>query len=284
MRELGQGDYMHRHAIDVGLPEDFSGLALPVEEISVEQTWAWLRLGWRDFAAAPAVSLTFGVSVALVSMMIFVSLWWAQSLPFALPAAAGFFFMAPVIAVAFYDISRRLEMGIPIDFLSVASAWRSNPGGIFTMGLVMMLFHLVWQRIAMLLYPLFFGSQPGSLWDFVQAILFTTAGIPFLAIGTLVGGCLAVVAFAITVVSFPLLLDRDVGVPRAIATSIAATIVNWRVLLGWAGLIVVFTVAGIVTGGIGLAITLPLIGHSSWHAYRDLVTRPGGAEMQGRQA
>jgi len=265
---------MGRHAIDAGLPEDFSGLALPVEEIDVEQSWSWLRQGWRDIERAPFVSLTFGVAIAALSIAIFLGLWWTQSLPYAFPASAGFFFLAPLVAVAFYDISRRLEKGQRVHLRDVATAWKANPGGIFTMGLVMMLFHLVWLRMATLLYPIYFGTQPGTLWDFVQDIFLTIHGIPFLIVGTIVGGILAAIAFAISVVSFPLLLDRDVGVPRAIATSISATLINWRVLSGWAGLVVIFTIAGIVTGGIGLALTMPLIGHASWHAYRDLVTRP----------
>jgi uncharacterized membrane protein len=86
-----------------------------------------------------------------------------------------------------------------------------------------------------------------------------------------VGGLLAVVVFAISAVALPLLLDKDAGVLRAIVTSVAAVTKNWRVLIGWGALIVMFTAAGLVTFYIGLAVTLPLIGHASWHAYRDLV-------------
>ena len=91
-------------------------------------------------------------------------------------------------------------------------------------------------------------------------------------VGTAVGGALAVVVFAISAVALPLLLERDAGVLRAIITSVAAVMKNWRVLIGWAALIVLFTAAGLVTFYIGLAVTLPLIGHASWHAYRDLVS------------
>jgi uncharacterized membrane protein len=139
------------------------------------------------------------------------------------------------------------------------------------MGLVLMLFLLAWIRIAFLIFALFFGAQPPS-WDhLITTLFFTTDGIPFLIVGTAAGGVLAVVAFAISAVAMPLLLDRDVGVLRAMATSAAAVARNWRVLIGWAALIVLFTAAGLVTAYVGLAVTLPLIGHASWHAYRDLV-------------
>lgn len=258
-----------------GLPEEFAGLALPIEQVDVEQTWVWLRRGWQDLVRSKEVSLTFGVAIAAVSALIFYGFWKIELMPYAFPAAAGFMFLAPLLAVAFYDISRRLELGQPVDLMQVAMAWKANPGGIFTMGLVMMMFHLAWERVAMLLYPLFFGAGHPVNWSlFLQSILFTMEGIPFLLVGTAIGGVLATIAFAISVVSFPMLLDRNCSVPRAIATSVLATIVNWRVLLGWAALILLFTAAGIVTFGLGLVITMPLIGHASWHAYRDLVTPP----------
>jgi len=134
-----------------------------------------------------------------------------------------------------------------------------------------MLFQVAWMRIATLIYALFFGPQPVDWTNFVLKILTTTDGLLFLMAGTAVGAVLAVISFAIGVVSFPLLLDRDVGTAQAIATSVAATAANWRVLMGWGALIVLFTGAGLVTGCLGLIVTMPLIGHASWHAYRDLV-------------
>jgi len=157
--------------------------------------------------------------------------------------------------------------------LDVALSWRRYPGQIFTMGLIMMLLHLTWERIALLIYALFYGTQPASWENFIQSIFFSTDGIPFLIVGTAAGGFLATIAFAISVVAFPMLQDRDCGTVRAIATSILATKVNWRILIGWGALIVLFTAAGIASLCIGLMITMPLIGHASWHAYRDLVSR-----------
>ena len=122
-----------------------------------------------------------------------------------------------------------------------------------------------------LIYALFFGPQPVEWANFVLTIVTTTDGLMFLLVGTAVSGVLAALCFAIGLVSFPLLLDRDIGTAQAIATSIAASVANWRVLAGWGALIVLFTGAGLVTGCLGLIVTMPLIGHASWHAYRDLV-------------
>ncbi|HVJ41767.1 MAG TPA: DUF2189 domain-containing protein [Dongiaceae bacterium] len=259
---------------DVGeMPPEFAGLAVPVYRIDVEQPWNWLRLGWRDFNRARNTSLFFGAIIAIVSAALIYGMWQQDWLPYALPLTAGYMFMAPVLAVAFYEISRRLELGESMTLVDVALSWRRYPGQIFTMGLIMMLLHLIWERIALLIYALFYGTQPASWENFIQSIFFSTDGIPFLIVGALAGGVLAVVAFTISVVAFPMLQDRDCGTIRAIATSVLATKVNWRILMGWGALIVLFTFAGIASLCIGLAITMPLIGHASWHAYRDLVSR-----------
>ena len=248
-------------------------LRRPVQAVDVEAPWRWLRLGWQDLMQARKVSLTFGVAIALASLILINLLWRVDLLPYALPLAAGFLFVAPALAICFYDISRRLECGQPVAFGTVAFAWKPNVGQIASMGLVMMLFQLAWIRFATLLFALFFGPQPAS-WDrFIQALFFSTDGLPFLIVGTLTGGVLALLAFAIAVTAFPMLLDRDVGTATAIATSVRATVVNWRVMTGWAALIFMFTAACIVTGCFGLIVTMPLIGHASWHAYREMVPR-----------
>jgi uncharacterized membrane protein len=247
------------------------GTLSPVRKVDVEAPWRWLRLGWQDLRRARSISLGFGVLIAIASILFISVLWSIDFLPYALPLAAGFMFVAPAAAICFYDISRRLEVGAPVRFMEVALAWIPNTSQIALMGLVMMLFQLAWIRFALLLFALFFGPEPAS-WDhFVQALFFSTDGLPFLVIGTLSGSVLAVLAFALSVTAFPMLLDRDVGIATAIATSVRATIVNWRVMTGWAALIVMFTAVGIVTGCFGLVVTMPLIGHASWHAYRDLV-------------
>lgn len=248
-------------------------LRRPVHAVDVEAPWRWLRLGWQDLVRARSVSLTFGVAIALASVVLINLLWNIDLLPYALPLAAGFMFVAPALAICFYEISRRLERGEPVSFAAIVFAWLPNISQIAGMGLVMMLFQLAWIRFATLLYALFFGPDPAS-WDrFITALFFSTDGLPFLVVGLISGGVLAVLAFALGVTAFPMLLDRDVGTATAIATSMRAAVVNWRVMTGWAALIVMFTAAGIVTGCLGLIVTMPLIGHASWHAYRELVPR-----------
>jgi uncharacterized membrane protein len=248
-------------------------LVLPVQRVTVDEPWQWLSAGWQDFRRAPAVSLTYGVAFVAVSFLLTLGLWLAGLFYLVLPLAAGFMFIGPVVAVGLYEVSRRLERGQAVTLHAAVVAWRANPGPIATMGLVLMLFLLAWIRLAFLIFALFFGTTPPSWEHLVTTLLFTTDGIPFLVVGIAAGGALAAVVFAISAVAIPALLDREIGVLSAVATSAAAVIENWRVMIGWGALIVLFTAAGLVTFYVGLALTLPLVGHASWHAYRGLVAR-----------
>jgi len=262
---------MGEKLIGPALDAEYAGLVLPINRVDVEMPWGWLRRGWQDLSRAPQVSLAFGLIIAALSVVIIYGLWQQDYLAYSFPLASGFMFVAPFLGIAFYEISRRLEMGAPVRFADIATAWSKRPGPLFTLGLVMMLFQIAWMRIALLIYALFFGADPVEWSNFVLTIVTTTDGLIFLIVGTAIGGMLAALCFAIGVVSFPLLLDRDIGSAQAIATSIAVSFANWRVLFGWAALIVLFTGAGLVTGCLGLIVTMPLIGHATWHAYRDLV-------------
>jgi uncharacterized membrane protein len=259
---------------DIELTGDYRGIVLPINRIEVDDTWEWLRRGWQDFRRAQAVDLCFGIAIAAVSFLIIAMAWQAELWPYVWPLAAGFMFLAPLLGICFYETSRRLEQGLPLNLVDIALSWRQRPGQIFTLGLILMLFQVAWIYIAILIYALFFGGQPVSWNSFVLDTLLSPKNIPFWIVGCGIGAVLAGIVFAISVVSFPLLLDRDIGVPQAIATSIAASIVNWRVLIGWGALIVLFSIAGIVTLCVGLIVTMPLLGHATWHAYRDIVAAP----------
>lgn len=248
--------------------------ALATRLVTEEHPWQWLSAGWRDLQRAPRVSLAYGALISAASLAITAGLYRADLLYLLLPLAAGFMFVGPLIAVCFYETSRRLEAGQPVTFAAVAVAWRVNFSQIAGMGLVLMLFMLVWIRLATLIFALFFTGTPASWEALINIVFFSLEGLPFLAVGTVVGGVLAAIAFAMSAVSLPLLLDRDIGVVSAIALSMEAVLRNWRVMIGWAGLIALFTAGGLATAYLGLIVTMPLIGHASWHAYRDLIGEP----------
>src|SRR3569623_1162771 len=179
---------------------EYAGLTLPINRADGEMPWGWLRRGWQDLSRAPEVSLTFGLIIAALSVVIIYGLWQQDYLAYSIPLASGFMFVAPFLGIAFYEISRRLEMGAPDRCADIATAWSKRPGPLFTLGLVMMLFQIAWMRIALLIYALFFGPEPVEWSNFVLTIVTTTDGLIFLIVGTAVGGALAALCFAIGVV------------------------------------------------------------------------------------
>jgi len=248
-----------------------AALARPVRRVTTDAPWLWLEKGWNDFRRAPATGLAYGLVFTLASFAITLGLYALDLAVLILPLAAGFALVAPFLAVGVYETSRRLESGEPVGFAATALAWRRAPGGLLMAGVMVMLFFLAWVRLATLLFALFYGVETPGLSALMGDMLFTPRGLAFLAVGSAIGAVLALVVFAISAVAFPFILDRDVFVLAAIATSAVAVVRNPAPMLLWAFLIALFIAAGIVTAFLGLLIFFPLLGHATWHAYRDLV-------------
>lgn len=242
-----------------------------VRRVPLDRPWLWLARGWSDILRAPVFSLSVGAAVAAVSIGLKILTLVSGAIYLALPLTAGFFFMAPLIAVGLYEISRRLGTGESVRWRDVLLAWRRNSGQIALLGFILMAAHLVWVRIATLLFALFFAGANPSLERLMDALIFSPVSVSFLLTGTIFGIVLGTVVFAISAISIPMLIDRDVSVITAMATSLTAVRINLPAMALWAALIVGFTVAGLATFYLGLVIVLPLLGHASWHAYKDLV-------------
>ena len=233
--------------------------------------WVWLAAGWRDMRAAPLISGFYGVLAVVSSFALVAGLAMWEMHYLILPMAAGFMLVGPVLAVGLYETSRLLERGELVTPRAVLGAYHRNGAQIAGMGMVLMLALLAWIRIAMLVFAIFYSSAPPALDQLVDRIFFSAQTIPFLLTGTIVGAVIAAIVFAISVVSLPMLLDRETDVFTAMATSVHAVRRNGRAMLEWAALIALFTAAGLATAFIGLAFAFPLIGHASWHCYRDVV-------------
>ncbi|MDP2696724.1 DUF2189 domain-containing protein [Thalassospira sp.] len=242
-----------------------------IRDVTSDQSGKWLEAGWRDFKRAPAIGLTYGGLSVIAGYVILLSLFQLGQPYLTLPLGAGFMLVAPIFAVGLYETSRRLEMGENVTLWHSLNAFRRNPGQLGAMGVLLMLFFLAWTRIAMLLFALFYNGSVPPLETLVWQTFFARDAIVFLITGSVIGGFFALFAFAISVVSIPLLVDRNVDVITAIVTSVAAFRKNWRVLTGWAAMIAVLAACGMVVFLLGLAIVMPLLGHASWHAYRGLV-------------
>jgi len=252
-------------------------LAPGIRTVEIDRPWRWLAAGWRDFASAPLVSLAYGFLFSAAGYVVIYGLYALDMFYLILPMAAGFTLVGPVAAVGLYDVSRRLEAGEPVTLGAALRSFLAHSGSVSAMGLVLMLFLLAWIRVALLIFALFFGSQPVRATNFIEAVFFAPESLPFVITGTLVGAILAVGVFTISAISLPMLLDRNVGVPVAIAASFGAVNRNPKAMALWAALIAGFTAFGVATLFVGLSVCLPLIGYASWHAYRDLVDEEGGA-------
>lgn len=255
------------HAITV-----FSGPTPLVHRIAVDQPWTWLTKGWADLRAAPAQSLAYGLIFTILGFVILAGLWLVDLFYLVLPLAAGFMLLGPFLAIGLYEISRRVAANEPVAFLGALQAVRRNTSQIVLIAVALMIFLLAWIRVATLIFALFFSHTPPGFENFVVEVFLSVESIPFVLTGIVSGGVIAAAAFAISAVSIPMLLDRpDVNVATAIVTSISAVRINALPMLVWGALIVLFTGAGLITAFLGLIVAMPLIGHATWHAYRDVV-------------
>lgn len=250
----------------------FQGPSPQIRRVPIDRPWVWLAAGWNDLWAAPASGLVWGAGAVAAGWASIALLLWFEQPWLVLPLSAGFFFVGPFMAVGLYETSRRLGAGLPVDGRATLGAWRRNPDQIALMGVVLLLLHLAWMRIAQLLFALFQGSGVPS-WDrFTDVLWHSARSLPFLAAGVAIGAVLAALAFVIGAFSLPFLLDRrHSNVFEAIATSVAAVRLNPRPMLLWAGLIVMLVAMAMVPGLLGLVVVLPVVAHATWHAYRDVV-------------
>ena len=246
----------------------------PVRRLEIDRPWAWLAAGWRDLARAPGVSLTYGAIFTAASFLITAGVFLVGLEYLLLPLAAGFMLVGPMLAVGLYETSRRLETGEPVSLGSALFVATRSPMRLAFLGIALMALLLVWMRAATLLLALFLGPTAfPPLAEAVPTLLLTANGVALLVVGTLCGAVLAALVFAISVVSVPLLMERDIDFASAVFTSLLAVARNPKPMLIWAWLVALLAGIGLATCYLGLIVTFPLLGHATWHAYRETVGR-----------
>lgn len=248
-------------------------ISLPgVQRVAADRPWAWLKMGWHDFTRTWFTSLAFGVLFALLGWGL-VNWGWSMS-HLSLTLTSGFMLVSPFLALVFYYLSR-----------SLGQHQRPQAGGRFfqlvarngaSIGLyaAFLAFTLsVWERLSAILVALFLkGDFIGG--DYFSLMhLFTPSQWGFVTAYVLTGALVAAVVFALSVVSLPLMLDRRVDVVTAMMTSLRVVRANPVAMVLWAGLIAGLMVMGFATWFIGLAVLFPILGHATWHAYRELVAK-----------
>lgn len=244
-----------------------------VNEVDASDLRACLALGWHDFRRAPLPGLAFASVYVLGGWLILWAMTAKGQIWWTLPASAGFPILGPFIACGFYEISRRLEAGEPLVATEIVGViFRQKDRQIPAIAAVIVVYFLFWNFLSHMIFALFLGNAVMTNVSSSLAVFLSPEGLAMLGFGTLVGAGFATLLFCLTVVSLPMLLDREVDFVTAMLTSFALVRENPGVMLGWGGLIATCLFLGMLPGFLGLFLVLPLFGHASWHLYRRAIT------------
>lgn len=228
----------------------------------------WLRKGLTDMSATPAASLLHGLLVALGGWVV---TWLALRVWQLLPGAfSGFLLVGPILATGLYELSRRREAGQQPGLPQAIDAWRRGTRALVALGLVLFAAGTAWVAFSALLFKLFVHvpiTKPVDLLRYAVA----EQGELLFWLWMIAGGLGAALVFALTAVSAPLLLDRQVGVRQAMLASVRAVGDNPLPMAIWAVIIMLATAASMATAMLGFVVFVPLIGHATWHAYRETI-------------
>lgn len=247
-----------------------------IRRIQVADLLQALRSGWDDFRAAPTQLIFLCVIYPVVGLIAAKAAFGYQVLPLLFPLASGFALIGPLAAIGVYELSRRRERGMDPSWLDAFAVLRSPQAvSIAGVALLMLGIFAVWMFAAAAIYSATVGRElaagPETMGGFLHAVFQTRAGWALIALGNLAGLVFAGVVLTLTVVSLPMLIDRDAGVAVAIGTSVRAVRENPRVMAVWGLIVAASLLAGSALCFAGLAVALPVLGHATWHLYRRVV-------------
>ncbi|MFM9848082.1 MAG: DUF2189 domain-containing protein [Hyphomicrobiaceae bacterium] len=259
--------------VDIILPVDATRELPEVRSIRPSDLKDALAKGLEDFWAMPTHVIFLSLIYPVTGIAIGRAIIGYDIIPLLYPLATGFALLGPFAAIGLYELSRRRELGLDTSWTHAFDV-RHSPSfrAILVVGFLLVAIFGIWLAMAHAIYVTNFGyREPVALLEFARSVLTTPEGHSLIVVGNAVGFLFAVLAFSLTVVSFPLLLDRNVGAAVAITTSVRAVLLNPTTMALW-GLIVAF---GLVIGSLpfflGLAFVMPVLGHATWHLYRKVV-------------
>lgn len=252
---------MTSHASDNENETEAPPLLAPCRDISLKAPFGWLKKGWTDMRRAPRQSLSYGIAVTALSYLVSLLALKLGSWVVFLALLSGFIFIGPVMAIGLYAISAQLQRGEAPSFSRCLRAEKKCLGNALVFALILMVIFLVWARAASMLH-IFFPVEANPGWSEL---------LTFYGIGSAVGSIFATITFSFSAFSLPMIMDREVDTVTAVVTSINAVLRNKGAMFVWIVLIVFATALGFATAFLGLAITIPLIGHATWHAYQETI-------------
>jgi len=255
-----------------------------VRRIGVADLKDALAKGFGDFLAMPTYAMFLWLIYPIAGLVLARLAFGYSILPLLYPLVTGFALVGPLAALGLYELSRRREAGLPVSAANAFDVLESSSiGAIAALGILLLVVFTLWVALANAIYIATFGyAPPVSLGTFVQEVLTTPAGWTLIVAGNAVGFFFAVVVLTIGVVSFPLLLDRDVGAAVALHTSIRAVAQNPLIMALWGFIVAVLLLIGSLPFFLGLTVAMPVLGHATWHLYRKLVEPEAGPRPEPR--
>ncbi|HVZ51209.1 MAG TPA: DUF2189 domain-containing protein [Pseudolabrys sp.] len=246
---------------------------ITIRRIGIADLKDALAKGVDDFYAMPTHAIFLCAIYPIVGLVLARLAFGYSVLPLIYPLAAGFALVGPIAALGLYELSRRREAGMEASVTHAFDVVQSSSfGAIAALGGLLVILFGIWLALAQAIYHANFGYDPEpSIGSFVHEVLTTRAGWHMIVVGNLVGFCFAVVAFTISVVSFPLLLDRDVGAAVALWTSIQVVVKNPLTMALWGLIVAALLLVGSIPLFLGLTVVVPILGHATWHLYRKLI-------------
>ena len=245
---------------------------LPVREVTPASIAGWLRAGLVDLRATPAASLAQGLVVAVggwIVVLLAQRYWWLGP-----GAVSGFVLVAPILCTGLYELSRLTARGERPGIANVVDAWRRESRPLLRMGLLLLVLGTAWVAVSALLFRLFLAAPLRTPLEFIHYAAVEQGNVLFtmwIVVGALGGG----LVFALCAVAPPLMLGRKVGLRRALLTSVRAVGDNPITMFLWAMVIMASIAFSFATAMLGFIVTVPLIGHATWHAYKELVVTDG---------
>jgi len=244
-----------------------SVFAVQLNALQPADPFRWLAAGWRDFRRAPGIGLFYGGCFATMGWLLVKVFQYSPAWTLAL--SAGFLLVGPFLCLGLYDVSRKLERGERPDLGESLTAWDTKMGTMAVFGTVLLVLEMVWARASLVVFALSFDGMPdfkGSLLKLVDP-----ENIEFIVAYTGVGSVFAGMIFAVSVVSIPMILDRQTDAISSGLTSMRLCLAQPGVLLLWGALITLLVVLAMLPGFLGLLVIGPVLGHATWHAYRAAV-------------
>jgi len=245
--------------VDNDTDENIKPIVAPCSNITLSAPLKWLALGWKDYKRVPKVSALYGLAVVIISYLVFIVAWISNSITLAIGLLSAFIFIAPVLCIGLYSISRQLKRQKDINLIKSIKHGFTPYGDLSIFIIVIIVISLIWARAASMIHVFVpIGSENG----YADLLI-------FLGVGSFIGTFFAILIFSLTVFSLPMVMDKNVDMITACLSSINAVLRNKMPMFLWSILIVMLTGLGILTAFLGFLVIIPWLGFATWHAYRE---------------